>query len=86
MIRAAFAKANGDGLSVLPKSAPHKQPTSIVLCPQQSAAQYATIQCTETLPDTNVMKAARYQALQRRGITALQAELTAIMKEMHSII
>lgn len=81
----AFAKANGDGLSLSPKSAPDKQPTIIILSPQQSAAQYAAIERIETLPDTNAMKAARYQALQKR-ITALQAELTAIINEMHSFI
>jgi hypothetical protein len=39
----AFAKANGDGLSLSPKSAPDKQPTIIVVSPQQSAAQYAAM-------------------------------------------
>ena len=81
----AFAKANGNGLSVSPPSTPGKDPMIIVLTSEQFATQHAAIRCMQTLPDANAIKAARVHALQKR-ITALQAELTAIIKEMLSII
>jgi hypothetical protein len=81
----AFAKVNGTGLSVSPTSTRAKDPMIIVLTPKQSAAQDAAIKRIQTLPDSNAMKAAHVHALQKR-ITALQAELTAIIKEMFLII
>jgi hypothetical protein len=81
----AFAKANGNGLSVSPKSTPGKQPMIVVLTPRQFAAHDASRDHRQTLPDTIVTKAARVHALQKH-ITALQAELTAIINEMLSII
>jgi hypothetical protein len=74
----AFAKTNGDGLSISPKSASNKQPMIILLSPQQSAAQDAAIESIQTLPDPKVMVGARYHALQKR-VTALQAELRLIL-------
>ena len=81
----AFAKANGNGLSVSPPSTPGKDPMIIVLTSEQFATQHAATRCMQTLPDANAIKAARVHALQKR-ITALQADLTAIIKEMLSII
>ena len=80
----AYATEKG-GVSISPKSPANRQPIVILLAPQQSAAQNTTFENMETLPDANLIKAARYYALQKR-VTALHAEVTAIMEEIHLII